>query len=177
MSTVNNAISVQLEIAQDMTVEDLIALIIHELHERDPSITQIKAYFNGQELSDAKRSLQGLGIKEEDQIVVFPVPTNRPAQTNRPAPTNRTGQMSHAAQQMRAQLAAECEVIRQQLLTSPERMDDIRAEHPNLIAAVGDKERFLDQFIEVKRKQDQARREREQEIVYSSAIVNVAPDR
>jgi DNA damage-inducible protein 1 len=114
-----------------------------------PSTSQ-HLYYNGRLLTDATRTLEQYNMKDDDMVAVHVAPSA-------PAPQPQP--------QQQQQQRFDSEVIRLQVLGSPELQQELRNTSPGLYEAMNDPDRFREEFARLERERAEREREKQREIV------------
>lgn len=148
-----------LDLPPGLTIKDLKGFI--EAETSQPAASQ-GIYLNGQPVATETQTLEEAGIKDGEMLAVVirqPRPATNPQQRNRSRNTGRpTG-------------GPDPEALRQQLLSDPRQVAGLRAEDPELAAAVMDPNSWREVFTNRQRQQQEAERERRNQI----ALLNEDP--
>ncbi|KAH0544323.1 hypothetical protein FGG08_001586 [Glutinoglossum americanum] len=164
-----------LDLHQDMNIAGLKGVIEKEAGH---PVTSQHLYHNGQLLVDDNRTLHELGIGEGEMLAMHV--RDMVGETGMPSTSRGLGGSAPgrgAPQRPRSQGTSSSargsgggiggpdpEVIRLQILGDPRMLSEIRAQNPELAAAVDDPGRFRNVFQSMQRQQAEAERNRQREI-------------
>ena len=130
-------------------------------------------FLNGQPLSGDSKTLGEVGIKDGEMLAVFidpdssrllPPPRRGATPDGNTAPPGRNQQTNGTAGVRRLPDAEEVERIRLTLLSDAAGQERVREVNPDLIAALYDRNRFKEVFLQMKRQEDDRARERAEQI-------------
>lgn len=148
-----------LDLPPGLTIKDLKGFI--EAETSQPAASQ-GIYLNGQPVASETQTLEEAGIKDGEMLAVV-IRQARPAATSQHANRNRnTGRPAGGP---------DPEALRQQLLRDPGQVASLRAQDPELAAAVMDPNSWRDVFTSRQHQQQEAERERRNQI----ALLNDDP--
>lgn len=127
-------------------------------------------FLNGQPLSGDSKTLGEVGIRDGDMVAIFinrdPPPSSMGATQNRN--TARQGgqnqQTNGVGSNSRIPTADEVETLRLRLLNDPDGQTRVRELNPDLSAALYDRDRFREMFLQMKRQEDDRARERAEQL-------------
>ena len=141
-----------LDLPPGLTIKDLKGFI--EAETKQPAASQ-GIYLNGQPVANETQTLEEAGIRDGEMLAVV-IRQARPARTPQPQNPNRgTGRPSGGP---------DPEALRQQLLSDPRQIASLRAQDPELAAAVMDPNAWRQAFIARQEQQQAAERERREQI-------------
>ncbi|KAJ3158041.1 DNA damage-inducible protein 1 [Geranomyces variabilis] len=153
-----------LDVDGNMELENLSALI--EVEMSIPSNLQ-HVMHNGNELTDMKKSINAVGIRQDDMLLVrrrAPPRQSAPAAASRPGVGRQAGQVPTSAM---------AETIRQQILADPHMLRNLTSNNPELAqVAMNDPAAFQRMFIELENKR---RDIEEQQRQAEEALANADP--
>lgn len=148
-----------LDLPPGLTIQDLKGFI--EAETSQPAASQA-IYLNGQPVASETQTLEEAGIKDGEMLAVV-IRQARPAANSQQANRSRnTGRPAGGP---------DPEALRQQLLSDPRQVAGLRAEDPELAAAVMDPNSWREVFTNRQRQQQEAERERRNQI----ALLNDDP--
>lgn len=141
-----------LDLPPGLTIKDLKGFI--EAETSQPAASQ-GIYLNGQPVANETQTLEEAGIRDGEMLAVV-IRQARPARTPQPANQDRsTGRPTGGP---------DPEALRQQLLSDPRQIAGLRAQDPELAAAVMDPNAWRQAFISRQEQQQAAERERREQI-------------
>lgn len=143
-----------LDLPSGLTVKDFKSLIESETGQ--PAASQ-GIFLNGQPVANETQTLEEAGIKDGEMLAVVI------RQARRPAPQQTTGNTG-TRQRPGRPTGPDAEGLRQQLLSDPRQLANIRAQDPELAAAVYDPNTWSQTFGMRQQQQQQAERERREQI-------------
>jgi DNA damage-inducible protein 1 len=146
-------------VGSDLTIRDLKEFITAET--AIPAAAQ-SLTVNGRALSQDTETLRAAGIQDDDMLAV----TAR--QPQQPQRTSRSGGTAPAAASENAQI----EAARQQILSQPQAVEQLRQQQPELINALNDPARFREVFMASRRAQDAQVRQEQQRLARLDDDVN-----
>lgn len=148
-----------LDLPPGLTIKDLKGFI--EAETSQPAASQ-GIYLNGQPVASETQTLEEAGIRDGEMLAVV-IRQARPTPNSQQASRNRnTGRPTGGP---------DPEALRQQLLSDPRQIAGLRAQDPELAAAVMDPNAWREAFTNRQRQQQEAERERRNQI----ALLNEDP--
>ena len=120
-------------------------------------------YLNGQPLVNNSQTLEDAGIKDGEMLAML---VNRAT-----APGQRQTQQRRPANRRQADAEANAESIRLQVLGNPQAEARLRADNPELGAALNDQARWRELYVQAHQQQAERERERQRQI----ALLNEDP--
>lgn len=154
-----------LDLPPGLTVKDLKAFV--EAETTFPADTQ-RFFLNGQALANDVQTLEDAGIKDGEMLALL---IRRPPQgPSQPTPSQMTGNRDGTSN---SQLGGrpDPEAIRQSILGNPGAQAALRNQAPELFAALNDRDRWRNQYLEMAHQEQE--RDRERDVQY--ALLNEDP--
>lgn len=148
------------EVGSDLTVRDLKEFITAETS--IPAAVQ-SLTVNGRTLSQDTQTLQAAGIQDDDMLAVTARQPQQPPRASQPG-----GTTAASSQNINAQI----ETARQQILSQPQAIEQLRRQQPELMDALHDPVRFRELFIASRRAQEAEARQEQQRLARLDDDVN-----
>lgn len=151
---------ITLEIFPDMTIET----VQQSLHaETNIPVSSQQIYFGGRLVTDTSRTMEQLGVSENDVLALH---VRRARQPRPAAPAAAAAPAPQATNQAQGQNRPpmDPELIRLGLLEDQAARNSLRGQHPELAAAVDNPAEFLRIFRETQDRETRERQERQREI-------------
>lgn len=145
-----------LDLPPGLTIKDLKGFI--EAETGQPAASQ-GVFLNGQTLASETQTLEEAGIRDGEMLAVV-IRQARPARNPQQTGTNT----STGGRPQRPSQGPDPEALRQQLLSDPRQLANIRSQDPELAAAVNDPNTWSQTFGMRQRQQQEAERERRNQI-------------
>lgn len=165
--TQNDAVYQALEVAPEMTVADLKA-VIHGETNVPPSLQRL--FHNGQQLLDDAKTIEQCQIQEQDMLEMLarsPQGLNHEGLRQGQGRVDPRSSRSSTAQSGSPQM--DPETIREQALKDPRVLAQIRSSQPELADAVSDSARFREVLQESQRRQMEAEARKMEELARLNA--------
>lgn len=163
---------ITLELFPDMTIET----VQQSLHaETNIPVSSQQIYFGGRLIADTSRTMQQLGVAEDDVLAVHIRRARQPrpaaAQAGSEAQTQAQAQAQDQAQTQAQNQPTDPELVRLNLLENPAAFSNVRAQMPELANAVENPVEFHRIYREFQEREQRERQERQREI----ALLNEDP--
>ncbi|KAF2271458.1 uncharacterized protein EI97DRAFT_268992 [Westerdykella ornata] len=154
-----------LDLPPGLTVKDLKAFV--EAETTFPVDTQ-RFFLNGQALGNDAHTLEDAGIKDGEMLALL---IRRPPQGPSRETPNQIGGGSNSTSTANPVGRPDPEAIRQSILSNPGAQAALRHQSPELFAALNDRDRWRNQYLEMARLEQE--RDRERDVQY--ALLNEDP--